>query len=60
VGIVNIPYFKTSPITGKPSGPQSVEPSFVSQFRQGVNLIHKLGKLAGTKNFFDNRYYRFY
>ena len=51
VGIVHVSDLKSCPISGKAAGAQGRKTPFMSQLAQRVILIHKLGKLRGTKKF---------
>ena len=52
VGRVNIPDLKPCPFSGKTTGTQCAQPSFVGYFRERVGLVHKLGELARGEELF--------
>ena len=53
-----ISYFEPCAFTAQTARPQCRKSSFMCQFCQRVDLVHKLRQLAGTKEFLDSSNYR--
>ena len=53
VGVVNVAHFKSGAFPAESTRTESAESALVSQFSQRIGLVHKLGQLAGTKEFLD-------
>ena len=53
MGRVYVTYLKASTLTGQTTWAQCGNTTLVSDFRERVVLIHKLGQLAGTEELFD-------
>ena len=50
---MNVADFKPCPFTGQAAGAQGAETAFMRDFSQRVRLVHELGQLAGTEEFFN-------
>src|SRR5512143_2016080 len=52
MGGVDVPDLKPRPLSSESAGAQCRQPSLVRNLRKRVRLVHKLGKLARTKELF--------
>ena len=59
VGIVYISNFESCTVSGQTAGTQCGKTSLMGKLTQRVVLIHKLGQLGRTKEFFHGSLYRF-
>ena len=54
VGGMNVAHFEAGAFTGKTAGAQSGKTTLVGHFRQGVGLVHELGKLGRAEEFLQH------
>src|SRR3989304_3856340 len=54
MGMMNITHFKPRPFPCKTAGTESRKPAFVSNFREGIGLIHELRQLAASEKLVYN------
>jgi hypothetical protein len=50
---VDIPYFETGPLSRKAAGAQGAQTALMGHFRQRVDLVHELRKLAASEEIPD-------
>ena len=53
MGEVNVPHIEAGALPGEAAGAKGGETSLVGKFRQGIGLVHELGKLGAAKEFPD-------
>ena len=58
VRMVDVADFKACTFTGQTAGAKGTQTAFMCNFSQGISLVHELGQLAGTKEFFNGGYDR--
>ncbi len=58
MGGMHIPNLKPGPFPGQTARTQGAQPSFVSNFRKRIGLIHELRELAGPEKFLDHGRHR--
>ena len=54
VGMMDVADFEPCAFTGQTARAEGAQTAFVRDFCQRVGLVHELGQLAGTKEFFDS------
>ena len=53
VGKVHVPHVEGGPLPVQAAGAQGGQPALVGQLRQGIGLVHELGKLGGAEKLLD-------
>ena len=56
--MVDVADFKACAFTGQTAGTKGAQTAFMCNFSQGIGLVHELGQLAGTEEFFNGGYDR--
>ena len=58
MGVMYVADFEPCSFTGQAAGAQSGQTALMGQFSQRVCLVHELGQLGGSEEFFDSCHYR--